>query len=109
MKTRTLTHAVWANLLAASTLVLSAGSSAYAEELLVPSSRVTPSDVLGSQKLAKLDGSENRSGARRRWFSRAAEVGVLEVFDREGLKFDYIVGTSIGSIVGGLYDAGCQC
>lgn len=35
-----------------------------------------------------------------------AEVGVVEVFDREGLEFDYIVGTSICSIVSGLYDAG---
>ena len=106
LKTRTLTHAVLANLLAASTLVLSAGSSAYVEELLVPTSKVSPSDVLKSKsaefpvnpKVGLVLGGGGSRGA--------AEVGVLEVFEREGLKFDYIVGTSIGSIVGGLYDAG---
>ena len=36
----------------------------------------------------------------------AAEVGVLKVLEEAGIKPDYIVGTSIGSIVGGLYAAG---
>ena len=36
----------------------------------------------------------------------AAEVGVLKVIERAGIPIDYIVGTSIGSIVGGLYAAG---
>jgi len=36
----------------------------------------------------------------------AAEVGVLDVLEKEGIKYDYITGTSIGSIVGGMYDAG---
>jgi NTE family protein len=36
----------------------------------------------------------------------AAEVGVLKVIERAGIKVDYIAGTSIGSIVGGLYAAG---
>jgi NTE family protein len=36
----------------------------------------------------------------------AAHVGVLKVLEKEGLKFDYITGTSIGSVVGGLYAAG---
>jgi NTE family protein len=36
----------------------------------------------------------------------AAEVGVLKVLEEVGVKHDYIVGTSIGSIVGGLYAAG---
>lgn len=36
----------------------------------------------------------------------AAEVGVLKVLEKYGIKPDYIVGTSIGSIVGGLYAAG---
>lgn len=36
----------------------------------------------------------------------AAEVGVLKVLERTGVKPDYIVGTSIGAIVGGLYAAG---
>lgn len=36
----------------------------------------------------------------------AAEVGVLKVLEEEGIRPDYIVGTSIGSIVGGLYSIG---
>ena len=36
----------------------------------------------------------------------AAEVGVLKVLEEAGVQVDCIVGTSIGSIVGGLYAAG---
>ena len=36
----------------------------------------------------------------------AAEVGVLKVIERSGIPIDYIAGTSIGAIVGGLYAAG---
>ncbi len=36
----------------------------------------------------------------------AAHVGVLKVLEKEGIKFDYITGTSIGAVVGGLYSAG---
>ena len=36
----------------------------------------------------------------------AAEVGVLKVLEEAGIKPDIIVGTSIGSIVGGLYASG---
>lgn len=36
----------------------------------------------------------------------AAHVGVLKVLKQEGIPIDYIVGTSMGSIVGGLYAAG---
>lgn len=36
----------------------------------------------------------------------AAEVGVLKVIERAGVPVDIVVGTSIGSIVGGLYAAG---
>ena len=35
-----------------------------------------------------------------------AHIGVLEVFEKEGIPIDYIVGTSIGSIIGGLYAIG---
>lgn len=35
-----------------------------------------------------------------------AHVGVLQVLEKAGIKFDYIVGNSIGSVVGGLYCAG---
>ena len=36
----------------------------------------------------------------------AAEVGVLKVLEEAGVQVDYIAGTSIGSIVGGLFAAG---
>src|SRR5574344_3012365 len=36
----------------------------------------------------------------------AAEVGVLKVIEEAGIPIDYIVGTSIGSIVGGMYSIG---
>ena len=36
----------------------------------------------------------------------AAEVGVLKVIERTGIPIDLVVGTSIGSIVGGLYSCG---
>jgi NTE family protein len=34
------------------------------------------------------------------------QVGVLKVFEREGIPIDFIAGTSIGAIIGGLYAAG---
>lgn len=36
----------------------------------------------------------------------AAEVGVLKVIEQTGIPIDYIAGTSIGAVVGGLYAAG---
>jgi NTE family protein len=36
----------------------------------------------------------------------AAHIGVLRVLVKEGIPFDMIVGTSMGSVVGGLYCAG---
>ena len=35
-----------------------------------------------------------------------AEVGALKAIERAGIPIDYIAGTSIGAIVGGLYAAG---
>ena len=35
-----------------------------------------------------------------------AQIGVLKAFEEAGIKVDYIVGTSIGAIVGGLYSVG---
>ena len=36
----------------------------------------------------------------------AAEVGALKIIEKSGIPIDYIAGTSIGSIVGGLYACG---
>jgi NTE family protein len=38
----------------------------------------------------------------------AAHIGVLQVLERERIPVDCIVGTSMGSIVGGLYASGYQ-
>ncbi|MFC1655547.1 patatin-like phospholipase family protein [Patescibacteria group bacterium] len=35
-----------------------------------------------------------------------AHVGMLEVLEREGIKVDYIAGTSMGAIMGGMYASG---
>ena len=35
-----------------------------------------------------------------------AEVGVLKVLEEAGIRPDYIAGTSIGAVVGGLYATG---
>ncbi len=35
-----------------------------------------------------------------------AHVGILKIIEQSGLKVDYVTGTSMGSIVGGLYAAG---
>ena len=36
----------------------------------------------------------------------AAHIGVLRVLEKEGIPIDYIVGNSMGAIIGGLYSAG---
>src|SRR5947207_6896582 len=35
-----------------------------------------------------------------------AHIGILQAIDSAGLKVDYITGTSMGSVVGGLYASG---
>jgi len=35
-----------------------------------------------------------------------AHVGVLKVLEEAGIRVDYIAGTSMGSVIGGLYAAG---
>jgi len=36
----------------------------------------------------------------------AAHVGVLKVFEREHIPIDFIAGTSMGAVIGGMYAAG---
>lgn len=38
-----------------------------------------------------------------------AELGAMKAFEENGIEFDYIAGTSIGSIVGAFYAAGYTC
>jgi NTE family protein len=35
-----------------------------------------------------------------------AQIGVMQEFERAGIKIDHIVGTSMGAIIGGLYSVG---
>lgn len=37
-----------------------------------------------------------------------AHIGVLKVLEREGIKIDYMAGTSIGSLVGAFYALGFE-
>lgn len=77
-----------------------------AEDILVPSSQVNASDVI-KLKTAQMPANPKIGLALGGGGARgAAEIGVMEVLHREGLKFDYVAGTSIGSIIGGLYVAG---
>lgn len=39
-------------------------------------------------------------------FKCMSDIGVLRVFEREHIPIDYIVGTSMGATIGGLYSAG---
>jgi len=78
----------------------------WADEVLVPSSLVDVSDVL-KLKSSSLSAKPKIGLALGGGGSRgAAEIGVLEVLQKEGIHFDCISGTSIGSIIGGLLDAG---
>lgn len=38
----------------------------------------------------------------------AAEVGALKAIEKAGIKADFVVGTSMGAVIGGLYAAGCS-
>jgi NTE family protein len=58
----------------------------------------TDPDDMGSGSVALVLGSGSARGL--------AHIGVLKVFEREGLPIDLIAGTSIGALVGGAYAAG---
>lgn len=36
----------------------------------------------------------------------AAAIGVIQAFEEEGIQIDYVAGTSIGAVIGGLYSSG---
>jgi NTE family protein len=93
-------------ILSALTFTWGPAAQAAEPEVLVPSSQVSTAD-LSKLKTARRSNTAKIGLALGGGGSRgAAEIGVLEVLEKEGLHFDYIVGTSIGSIIGGLYDAG---
>lgn len=73
---------------------------------IIETSAAEPNDVLIWKKKTlpsrpKIGLALGGGGARG-----AAHVPVIRALEKEGIKFDYIAGTSIGSVVGGLYAAG---
>jgi len=60
-----------------------------------------PSILWGQQERKKIGYAFGGGGAKG-----IAEIGVLRVLEEAGIRPDYITGTSIGSIVGGLYAIG---
>ncbi|RLD44797.1 MAG: hypothetical protein DRI86_06590 [Bacteroidetes bacterium] len=65
-------------------------------------------DTLVNYQLRKIDGERPKIGLvlSGGGAKGMAHVGVLKVLDSLGIKPDYITGTSMGSIVGGLYSIG---
>lgn len=53
---------------------------------------------IGKPKVALVLGGGGAKGA--------ATIGALKIIEKSGLKVDYVVGTSIGAVIGGLYAAG---
>lgn len=49
---------------------------------------------------------KNRISAFWWWSKGFAHIGVLKVLEQAGVKIDYIGGTSMGAVVGGLYASG---
>ncbi len=75
---------------------LTANAKASENVLLYPNQ---PADKAGRRpKVALVLGGGGAKGA--------AEVGVLKYIEKSGIPIDMVVGTSIGSIVGGLYSMG---
>jgi len=60
-----------------------------------------PSLLFAQQKRPKIGYAFGGGGAKG-----LAEIGVLKVLEEAGIRPDYVTGTSIGSIVGGLYAIG---
>lgn len=85
-------------------------SSPYSKEVIVPLKTIDGQPVLNANGKFKVKQVTERKtmalalgggGARG-----AAHIGVLKVFEQEGIPVDYIVGNSMGAIIGGLYSAG---
>lgn len=57
-----------------------------------------PTPIVGKPKIGLALGGGGARGA--------AEVGVLKILEKEGIHFDCVAGTSIGSVIGGFYCLG---
>lgn len=85
--------------LSSSLLAISIISGTILPAFSASDSGANPSKIEGSRP--KIGLALGGGGARG-----AAHVTVLKTLEKEGIPIDYIVGTSIGSVVGGLYSAG---
>ncbi len=59
--------------------------------------------LMGMQKIPKIGLALGSGGAKG-----LAHIGVLKALEKEGIKIDYIAGTSIGSLIGAYYAANPQ-
>lgn len=87
-----------------------ANSSAFAEEIdKFQKSSIAEFSEVEKLKAKKFTGKPKIGLALGGGGGRgSAHIGVLKVLDKSGIKFDYICGTSIGSVVGGLYASGLK-
>jgi NTE family protein len=80
--------------------------SCAADEAMVETAWPNPSDFSKLQSTPRPANPKVGLALGGGGFRGPAEIGVLEVFEKEGIKFDCVTGTSIGSIIGGLWCAG---
>jgi len=72
-----------------------------AKNLLIISLTLLSLISLSQDKKVKIGLALSGGGAKG-----LAHIGVIKVLEEAGIRFDYITGTSMGSIVGGLYASG---
>lgn len=80
------------------TLLTIAAASTLADDTLYVASRSNDANYSHRKKVAVVLSGGGAKGV--------AHIGALKVIERAGIPIDYIVGTSMGSIVGGLYAIG---
>lgn len=73
----------------------------FLSSLLFLSATTTPSSAADGDDELRVGLVLSGGGARG-----AAHIGVIQVLEEEGLVVDYVVGTSMGAIVGGIYASG---
>ena len=77
---------------------LCVASPAYSNELITPT---TSEEAPGEQDRPKIGLALSGGGARG-----AAHVGIIKVLEELNIPVDYVVGTSLGAVVGALYAKG---
>lgn len=91
--------------------VLVSTSSANAKEVESKFVRTSVAEFAEIEKMKskKIDGKPKIGLALGGGGGRgSAHIGALKVLEKAGIKPDYVCGTSIGSVIGGLYSAGLE-